>query len=221
MFSGIVETTGTITRIDRTVEGARLVLSTTIPPAEISLGESICINGTCLTVVTIGEADLSFDVSAESLRRTNLGDLQPGDQVNLERSLRVSDRLSGHLVFGHVDGVGRVKAIQPDGDSFLYTFEIPTDLSRYLVEKGSVAVDGISLTVFHCRPTEFTCAIIPHTHQVTTLHARILGARVNLECDMQGKYIEKFVQVAVAEFLSGPWQELRDEIAALRQQISK
>jgi riboflavin synthase len=221
MFSGIVETTGTIIRVDRTPEGARLTLSTTIPATEISPGESICINGTCLTVVTIGEADLSFDVSAESLRRTNLGDLKPGDQINLERSLRVSDRLSGHLVFGHVDGVGRVKAIQPDGDSFLYTFEIPTDLSRYLVEKGSVAVDGISLTVFHCRPTEFTCAIIPHTHQVTTLQARNPGDRVNLECDMQGKYIEKFVQEAVAGFLSGPLQELRDEIAALRQQLKE
>jgi riboflavin synthase len=221
MFSGIVETAGPITRIDRTSDGARLTLSTNIPVAEVSLGESICINGTCLTVVAIGEAELSFDVSAESLRRTNLGDLQPGNQVNLERSLRVNDRLSGHLVFGHVDGVGRVKAIQPDGDSFLYTFEIPPDLSRYLVEKGSVAVDGISLTVFHCQPTEFTCAIIPHTHQVTTLHARTPGDRVNLECDMQGKYIEKFVQEAVAGFLSGPLQELREQIAALRQQIGK
>jgi riboflavin synthase len=221
MFSGIVETTGTITRIDRTTEGARLTLSTTIPSTEISLGESICINGTCLTAVAIGDANLSFDVSAESLRRTNLGDLQPGDQVNVERSLRVNDRLSGHVVFGHVDGVGRVKAIQLDGDSFLYTFEIPLDLNRYLVEKGSVAVDGISLTVFYCRPTEFTCAIIPHTYQVTTLHARNPGDRVNIECDMQGKYIEKFVQEAVAGFLSGPLQELRDEIAALRQQISK
>jgi len=221
MFSGIVETTGTITAIDRTSDGARLTLSTNIPVAEVSLGESICINGTCLTVVAIGEAELSFDVSAESLRRTNLGDLQPGNQVNLERSLRVNDRLSGHLVFGHVDGVGRVKAIQPDGDSFLYTFEIPLDLGRYLVEKGSVAVDGISLTVFHCQPTEFTCAIIPHTHQVTTLQARTPGDRVNLECDMQGKYIEKFVQEAVAGFLSGPLQELREQIATLRQQIGK
>ncbi|HJY81906.1 MAG TPA: riboflavin synthase [Candidatus Binatia bacterium] len=221
MFSGIIETIGTITRIDRTTDGARLTLSTPIPSMEISLGESICINGTCLTVVASGEAKLSFDVSAESLRRTNLGDLRPGDQVNVERSLRVNDRLSGHVVFGHVDGVGRVKAIHPDGDSFLYTFEIPSDLSRYLVEKGSVAVDGISLTVFHCRPTEFTCAIIPHTHQVTTLHARNPGDRVNLECDMQGKYIEKFVQEVVAGFLSGPLQELRDEIAALRQQIGK
>jgi riboflavin synthase len=219
MFSGIVETTGTITRIERTAAGARLTLSTNIPEAEISLGESICINGTCLTVVALDETELSFDVSAESLRRTNLGDLQPGTQVNLERSLRVNDRLSGHVVFGHVDGVGSVKAIQPDGDSFLYTFEIAPDLSRYLVEKGSVAVDGISLTVFHCRPSEFTCAIIPHTHQVTTLHTRNLGDRVNIECDMQGKYIEKFVQEAVSGFLAGPLQDLRDEIAALRQQL--
>jgi len=219
MFSGIVETTGTVTRVERTDAGARLTLSTAIPAAEVSLGESICINGTCLTVVALGGDGLSFDVSAESLRRTNLGDLRPGDPVNLERSLKVNDRLSGHLVFGHVDGVGRVKAIRPDGDSFLYAFEIPPDLGRYLVEKGSVAVDGISLTVFHCQPAEFTCAIIPHTRQVTTLRAKSPGDRVNIECDMQGKYIEKFVQEAVAGFLSGPLQELREQLAALRQQM--
>jgi riboflavin synthase len=221
MFSGIVETTGTITRLDQTAEGAKLTLSAAIPLAEVSLGESICINGTCLTVTAIGEEEFSFDVSAESLRRTNLGDLQPGSLVNLERSLRLDDRLSGHIVSGHVDGVGRVKSIQPEGDSFLYTFEIPQELSRYVVEKGSVAVDGISLTVFHCKPTEFTCAIIPHTHQVTTLHARTAGDRVNIECDMQGKYVEKFVNEAVAGLLSGPLQELRNEIAALRQQIGR
>jgi riboflavin synthase len=132
----------------------------------------------------------------------------------------MNDRLSGHIVSGHVDGVGRVQAIHPEGDSFLYTFEIPAELSRYMVEKGSVAVDGISLTVFHCKPTSFTCAIIPHTHQVTTLHARKLGDKVNIECDMQGKYIEKFVSDAVTSFLSGPLQELRSELATLRQKIS-
>jgi riboflavin synthase len=131
----------------------------------------------------------------------------------------MSDRLSGHIVSGHVDGVGRVKAIQPEGESFLYTFEIPSELGRYLVEKGSVAVDGISLTVFHCQATEFTCAIIPHTHQVTTLHARNPGDQVNIECDMQGKYIEKFVNEAVAGALSGPLQELRSEVAVLRQRL--
>jgi riboflavin synthase len=215
MFSGIIETTGTITAIEQINEGARLFLTSQIPLAEISLGESICVNGTCLTVTVIGDATLSFDVSAESLRRTNLGDLKAGDLVNLERSLRVSDRLSGHVVSGHVDGVGSVKSIQPEGDSFLYTFAVPPELGRYLIEKGSVAVDGISLTVFHCRPTEFTCAIIPHTHHVTTLHARKPGDRVNIENDMQGKYIEKFMQ----EALAGPLQALRDEIAELKSRL--
>jgi riboflavin synthase len=221
MFSGIIETTGTITAVEQTNAGARLTLTTTIPLAEVSLGESICVNGTCLTVTGIDATTLGFDVSAESLRRTNLGDLTVGEQVNLERSLRVSDRLSGHVVSGHVDGVGRVQSIVPEGDSFLYTFEIPSDLGRYLVEKGSIAVDGISLTVFHCTATGFSCAIIPHTHQVTTLHKRKPGDRMNIEVDMQGKYIEKFVQEAVASALAGPLQELRNEIAAIRQQIQR
>lgn len=217
MFSGIIETTGTITTIEQIDEGARLFFTSQLPLAEISVGESICVNGTCLTVTVVGDTTLSFDVSAESLRRTNLGDLKAGDLVNLERSLRVSDRLSGHVVSGHVDGVGVVKSIQPEGDSFLYTFTVPSELGRYLIEKGSVAVDGISLTVFHCKPTEFTCAIIPHTYQVTTLCVRKPGDKVNIETDMQGKYIEKFMQ----EALAGPLQELRNEIAALRQQMQK
>ncbi len=221
MFSGVIETTGTITKIDTIVEGVRLTLRASIPGQEVSIGESICTNGTCLTVTRTGEGELSFDVSAESLRRTNLGDLHIGDNVNLERSLRLDDRLSGHLVFGHVDGVGQVQSIQPEGDSFLYTFVIPTELSRYLVEKGSVAVDGISLTVFHCKPTEFTCAIIPHTHEVTTLHRRKPGDRVNIEGDMQGKYIEKFVQEAVEGTLATQLQTLRDEIDALRKQVEQ
>ncbi len=221
MFSGIIETTGTITAVERTIAGAQLTLTTTIPLTQVSLGESICVNGTCLTVTVIDETTLSFDVSAESLRRTNLGDLTVGDQVNLERSLRVSDRLSGHVVSGHVDSVGRVKSIVPEGESFLYTFEIPADLGRYLVEKGSIAVDGISLTVFHCTSAGFSCAIIPHTHQVTTLHGKRPGDRVNIEVDMQGKYIEKFVQEAVASALAGPLQELRNEIAVIRQQLQR
>lgn len=220
MFSGIIETTGKITKIEQTADGARVTLTSNIPSAEVSLGESICINGACMTVTTIGETELSSDVSVESLRRTNLGALQPGSLVNLERSLRLNDRLSGHIVSGHVDGVGHIQSIQPEGDSFLYTFEIPRELSRYLVEKGSVAVDGISLTVFRCQPTSFTCAIIPHTHHVTTLHAKNPGDKVNIECDMQGKYIEKFVSDAVTSFLSGPLQELRSELVALQQKIS-
>src|SRR3954470_19212882 len=122
MFSGIIETTGTITRIEQISEGARLFFISALPLTEVSLGESICVNGTCLTVTVIGDTTLGFDVSAETLRCTNLGNLQSGSLVNLERSLRMSDRLSGHVVSGHVDGVGSVKSIQPEGDSFLYTF---------------------------------------------------------------------------------------------------
>ena len=221
MFSGIIETTGTVTKIDAIAAGVRLRLRTPLPTQEISLGESICTNGACLTVTAIEADQLSFDVSAESLRRTTLGELQVGDRVNLERSLRLEDRLSGHLVWGHVDGVGHVTAIQPEGDSFLYTFALPAELSRYLVEKGSVAVDGISLTVFACQPTAFTCAIIPHTHTVTTLHQRKPGDRVNIEGDMQGKYIEKFVQDVLEGMLAAPLQSIRDEVAALRQQIEQ
>lgn len=217
MFSGIIETTGTITAIEQMNEGARLFLTSQLPLTEVSLGESICVNGTCLTVTVIGDTTLSFDVSAETLRCTNLGGLRSGSLANLERSLRVSDRLSGHVVSGHVDGVGSVKSIQSEGDSFLYTFTVPTELGRYLIEKGSVAVDGISLTVFRCQPTEFTCAIIPHTHHVTTLHARKPGDKVNIENDMQGKYIEKFMQ----EALAGPLQALRDEVAELRKRIDR
>lgn len=216
MFSGIVETTGTVTEVTQTEGGARLTLRSPLPGADIVLGESICTNGTCLTVTAIEDDRLGFDVSTESLRRTNLGDLQPGDRVNLERSLRLEDRLSGHLVFGHVDGVGRVESIQPEGDSFLYTFSIPPELSRYLVEKGSVAVDGISLTVFACQAAAFSCAIIPHTHEVTTLHRRHVGDRVNIETDMQGKYVEKFVTEAVERVLAPQLQALRAEIDTLR-----
>ena len=219
MFSGIVETTAPVTDVQRTDDGARLTLRSPIPGADVALGESICTNGTCLTVTTIRDDRLGFDVSVESLRRTNLGDLRPGDSVNLERSLRLEDRLSGHLVFGHVDGVGRVESIQPEGDSFLYTFSIPRELSRYLVEKGSVAVDGISLTVFSCKAAAFSCAIIPHTHEVTTLHRRRVGDRVNIETDMQGKYIEKFVTEAVERVLAPQLQALRAEIDALRAAV--
>jgi len=139
--------------------------------------------------------------------------------VNLERSLHLSDRLSGHLVFGHVDGVGQIKRIQPEGDSFLYTFTVPPELGRYLVEKGSVAVDGISLTVFHCQPTAFTVAIIPHTYEVTSLNKKKPGNKVNIENDMLGKYIEKFVKEEVRSRLDPALQEISRELAELKRQL--
>ncbi len=191
MFSGIVESLGNVCRAVPAGGGIRLSLGA--PFADLVLGESVCVSGVCLTVVKIGSGEFEAEVSPETLRCSTLGDLQVGDSVNLERSLRLGDRLSGHLVFGHVDGVGRLVSIEPEGDAALYRFSAPPEVDRYLVEKGSVAVDGVSLTVFQCQDGFFTVAVIPHTARVTTLGQRKPGARVNLESDMIGKYVEKLV----------------------------
>ncbi len=171
--------------------GARLTLRSDL--RGLGLGESIAVSGACMTVTRARGGTFVVDVSAESLRRTTLGTLRSGVRVNLERSLRLSDRLSGHLVFGHVDGVGELRSITPQGDGALYRFTLPRGLGRFLVEKGSIAVDGISLTVFECTPRSFTVAVIPHTLAVTTLHERAPGDRVNLESDMLARYVEQAV----------------------------
>lgn len=191
MFSGIVETIGEVKRVVPAGGGIRV--SVRAPFHDLALGESICVSGVCLTVVDTGEGSFDAEISPETVRRSTLGNLRPGDGINLERSLRIGDRLSGHLVFGHVDGVGQVISITPEGDSSLYRFSAPSEVARYLVEKGSVAVDGVSLTVFGCDGDSFTVAVIPHTARVTTLGALGTGSRVNLESDMIGKYVEKFV----------------------------
>jgi riboflavin synthase len=146
-----------------------------------------------LTVVAVAPTVFSVDVSAESLRRTTLGERVAGDLVNVERSMRLGERLGGHLVTGHVDGTGRVSAVREEGESWIYTFEVGTDLARLLVEKGSVAVDGISLTCFDCRLDRFDVAVIAHTAQATTLGAKRAGARVNIENDLLAKYVEKLL----------------------------
>lgn len=191
MFSGIVETVGTLLGADPTERGKRLRIghSFSVP----ALGESVCVNGACLTVTGGGDREFDADVSAETLRRTTLGLLAEGDPVNLERSLRIGDRLSGHFVFGHVDGVGRLDSISPEGDSAIYRFEAPPEVSRYLVEKGSVAVDGVSLTAFGVAAGAFSVAVIPHTASVTTLGRLQPNDAVNLEADMLAKYVEKIV----------------------------
>lgn len=194
MFSGIVEALGSIERVEETGDGgARWRVA--CPFTDLALGESVCVNGVCLTVTATAEGSFDTDLSPETLRRTTFADVTPGRKVNLERSLRLGDRLSGHLVFGHVDGVGRLVSVTPEGDSALYRFAAPPDVERYLVEKGSVAVDGISLTVFSCTSGEFTVAIIPHTASVTTLGSTEAETPVNLEADMVGKYVEKFVRL--------------------------
>lgn len=193
MFSGIVEAIGEIEDAAPGPGGGRR-LTVSAPFHDLERGESVCVSGACLTVTTMNAASFAADVSPETLRRTKLGTIGAGDRVNLERSLRIGDRLSGHLVFGHVDAVGRLSSVSPEGGgSALYRFEVPAAVSRYLVEKGSVAVDGVSLTVFEVTDSGFTVAVIPHTAEVTTLGSLAPGDPVNLEADMLAKYVEKLV----------------------------
>jgi riboflavin synthase len=189
MFTGIIEATARIVRVEPRGGGSRLTLETARPLGKPTLGESIAIGGTCLTVTSFRGRRFAVELSPETLRRTTLGALAVGDRVNLERALRVGDRLGGHVVQGHVDGVGVLEAVTPDRDWSLYRFRAPAALAPYLVEKGSIAVDGVSLTVFACRGTRFTVALIPHTLAVTTLGARRPGDRVNLEGDVLLKQI--------------------------------
>lgn len=189
MFTGLIEDIGRVSVWETYADAGELTFETAIPLREISLGESIAVNGCCLTVVRKARRRLTVDVSPETLKRTNLEELGAGDLVNLERSLRLSDRLGGHLVTGHVDGVGRVVRIEQDGEFTFFRFEIPGTLGRLVVPKGSIAIDGISLTVNECGNRFLAAAIIPFTLQHTNLHSRRVGDRVNLEADIIGKYV--------------------------------
>ncbi|MCC6765810.1 MAG: riboflavin synthase [Deltaproteobacteria bacterium] len=191
MFSGIIECVGTVAAVRRARSDAELTLTSRF--RGLVLGESIAVNGACMTVTSRRGSTFTVLVSAESLRRTTLGALRRDDPVNLERSLRLSDRLSGHFVFGHVDGIGTVEAIEPEGGSALYRFSLPRGFARFLVEKGSIAVDGVSLTVFDCGRRSFTVAVIPHTAAATTLGRKRPGDRVNLETDMLARYVDRAV----------------------------
>ena len=191
MFSGIIEAVGTVAATRRRGGDAELTIRSGF--RGLQLGESIAVNGACMTVAARRSGSFTVVVSAESLRRTTLGALRTGMPVNLERSLRLGDRLSGHFVFGHVDGVGTLTAVDSEGGSALYRFALPAALARFLVEKGSIAVDGVSLTVFGCRRASFTVAVIPHTAAVTTLGTMRPGQRVNLETDMLARYVDRAV----------------------------
>jgi riboflavin synthase len=160
---------------------------------DFELGESIAVNGVCLTVDAFGGDAFDTDVSPETLLRSNLGRVRSGDSVNLERALRPIDRLGGHFVLGHVDGVGRMTSRQPQGEFEVLWFSAPDEVARYLVEKGSVTIDGVSLTVATVSGGEFSVAVIPHTLSRTTLAARQAGYEVNLEADVLGKYVEKLL----------------------------
>ncbi|HLK56833.1 MAG TPA: riboflavin synthase [Chthonomonadaceae bacterium] len=193
MFTGLVEEKGTVVEVALGERSARLTMTAPTVHVGAQLGDSIAVNGCCLTVIGIDEDRLTFDAVPETLHRTNLGNLCPGYHVNLERPLAVGARLGGHFVQGHIDGVGIVLAVQPDDNAVILEIGAPPELRRYFVEKGSVTVDGVSLTVAEVRPGSFTVWTIPHTREVTTLGERKVGDRVNLECDLLGKYIERLL----------------------------
>lgn len=194
MFTGLVEGTGKVKNLRRFGADLRLSVAPGFTMDGLQIGESVAVDGVCLTVTAIGRADFSADVSAESLDCTTLGRLNPGDRVNLERALRFSDRLGGHLVSGHVDGIGKLARMDARDRSWLVRVEVDPGLARHVIEKGSIAVDGISLTVNRCGDTYVEMNIIPQTGRETTLLQRKVGDPVNIETDMIGKYVEKFFQ---------------------------
>jgi riboflavin synthase len=195
MFSGIVATVGRVARIERRGSGARIVVDAgALDLADVAAGDSIAVAGVCLTALDPCEATFAADVSAETLARTTLAALAEGDGVNLEKSLRLADRLGGHLVSGHVDGVGRVASIDDEGGAQRWTFALPPELARYVAIKGSVAVDGTSLTVNTADDDTFGVTLIPHTLGVTTFGARKAGDAVNIEVDMMARYVERLLE---------------------------
>jgi len=193
MFTGIVEHLATVYGVDTGDAGRDLTL--TAPPfaGEVKVGDSIAVNGVCLTAVACDAGLLRFQIGPETLKRTNLEELVPGDFVNLERAVRLSDRLGGHLVQGHVDGVGRVADRQRQGDWETVWFSCTAELTRHMVPKGSIAIDGVSLTLVDVTADSFSVALIPHTLEKTTLGFKPVGAAVNLETDVLAKYVEKLL----------------------------
>ena len=189
MFTGIVEEVGVVAKIS---DNGMTVRATQVTE-DLKLGDSIAVNGTCLTAVSFDRTEFSVDLSPETMRRTSLGQLSVGGPVNLERALLASDRMGGHIVQGHVDGTGRVMSTKRDRDSTIFRIRVPKRLNRYIVEKGFVAVDGISLTVVKRGASSFTLAVIPYTLANTNLAALSVGDRVNLEADILAKYVESLL----------------------------
>ncbi len=187
MFTGIVEEVGTV----KSVGAGRLTVAARKVLEDIKLGDSVAVNGVCLTVVEMTSESFSVDVMPETLRRTNLGSLKAGDRVNLERPLAVGGRFGGHFVQGHIDGTSRVVSVTPERDAILLRFEAPPEIMRYIVEKGFIAVDGVSLTVVECSSTAFGVSLVAYTQRNSTLGGKKPGDMVNLEVDIIAKYVER------------------------------
>lgn len=195
MFTGIVEELGSVAELAKHTAGARLRVNCERVLDDLKKGSSIAVNGVCLTAIELNAYSFSADLAPETLRRSNLGDLNQGSRVNLERPLLPTDRLSGHIVQGHVDGTGEFLSLDSVGDeNWWLKIRVPGDLDRYLVFKGSIAIDGISLTIASLERDVLGVTIIPHTYQVTTLGTYKPGSRVNLECDVLAKHVEKLLE---------------------------
>ena len=196
MFTGIVEEVGTVERVQRGARSAVLHIKARTVPEDLRLGDSVAVNGVCLTVVSHHAGGFAADVMHETLDRSALADLRSGSRVNLERAMAANGRFGGHIVAGHVDGTGRIARLRRDDNAVWYTIQAGPEVLRYVVEKGSIAVDGMSPTVARIEVDRFSLSVIPHTAAVTTLGERRTGDRVNLECDVIGKYVEKLLRTA-------------------------
>jgi riboflavin synthase len=194
MFTGIIEEMGAVTSLQKTLAGTRMTILASTVTGDLKIGDSVSVNGTCLTVVSKDERDFSVEVSPETLLVTTLGQLTAGAPVNLERAMKLNERIGGHLVAGHVDGVGTIRGRRLEGNAIFFTIEAPQEILRYSVVKGSVTVDGISLTINEVTDRSFSVAIIPHTAKVTTLGLKQVNDTVNLESDLIGKYVERLLQ---------------------------
>lgn len=203
MFTGIIEGTGRIKSVKPLEEGCQIEVAADFDLERSNVGDSIAVNGACLTITSRLGNTFWADVSLETVTLTTLGDLQENSAVNLERPLKMGERVGGHLVQGHIDGMGTVQAIQKVGEAKEIAIQCPEHLLRYIVEKGSIAVDGVSLTVNRCEGEVFTVTIVPHTQLKTTFNELKTGSHVNLEVDILGKYVEKLTHLDSEEFQKG------------------
>ena len=193
MFTGLVAELGTVQRLARQGSSYHLTVGAKKVLENLKIGDSVAVNGACLTVVRMDEGGFTADVMPETVRLTNIGSLQPGSKVNLERTLRLCDGLDGHIVSGHVEGLGTISEQRPEGIAVVVTIATPPELLKYIIKKGSIAIDGISLTVTEVTDTSFSVSLIPHTAKETTLGFKKVGDSVNLETDILGKYVERML----------------------------
>ena len=214
MFTGIIEEVGALERL----AGGEIAIRAKKVLEDVALGDSIAVNGICLTVTRFDAAHFTADVMPETIRRTSLAELRRGSRVNLERALTLKSRLGGHIVSGHIDGAGTIAAMKEEGNAILLTVRASADILRYIVEKGSVALDGISLTVASVSAADFTVSLIPHTREITNLREKSVGSRLNIETDILGKYVEKLFPGGCAQGSVAPKGKDGITMDFLRQQ---